>query len=132
MRASGHTQSSLAKACGLTRGAVSQWVNGDVGTIKGENLIRAAQALQVTPEWLVYGPSRKRATYQVEQNLAQYQYQSKGSADAGKSPPLRSKTRRLIQNILDLEVAGQLQTEHLTTLQNMVNLMARTAPRSKR
>jgi SOS-response transcriptional repressor LexA len=49
------SQTELAKACGVTKGAVSQWLNGTVRTLEGMNLISAAKFLKVRPEWLADG-----------------------------------------------------------------------------
>lgn len=48
-------QSWLAKKVGLTAPAVSKWVNGGTKTLEGTNLLKAAKALGVRPEWLAEG-----------------------------------------------------------------------------
>lgn len=45
-------QSELARAIGVTSVAVNGWCTGATKSIKGENLLKAAQALGVRPEWL--------------------------------------------------------------------------------
>lgn len=47
------TQEALAKACGVSREAVSQWESGSSKSLTGENLVAAAKALQVRVEWLL-------------------------------------------------------------------------------
>lgn len=55
LRAKGMRQIELAQAIGLTRGAISLWVNGMTKTLEGENLLKAAAALGVSPVWLASG-----------------------------------------------------------------------------
>lgn len=45
----------LARRARISRGAVSLWLSGDTKSIKGENLSRAAAALEVSPHWLATG-----------------------------------------------------------------------------
>lgn len=49
------TQQQLADAVNVSRPAVTQWETGETKTLEGENLVRVAQALGVTTEWLLYG-----------------------------------------------------------------------------
>lgn len=55
MAEKGMKQIELARAVGLTRGAVSLWLNGTTKELTGENLVNAARALGVTPTWLGTG-----------------------------------------------------------------------------
>ncbi|MFZ1326871.1 MAG: helix-turn-helix transcriptional regulator [Candidatus Contendobacter sp.] len=49
------TQQQLAAEVGISRPAVTQWETGETKSLEGENLVRVAQALSVTTEWLLYG-----------------------------------------------------------------------------
>lgn len=51
-------QIDLARACGITKGAVSQWFTGAVTSLEGENLMRAATFLGVSPMWLATGAGK--------------------------------------------------------------------------
>lgn len=53
--AAGINQSELSRRVGVTRGAVSFWLKGTITSLEGENLIRTAQALGVSPNWLATG-----------------------------------------------------------------------------
>lgn len=53
------SQSELARRLKLTRGAVSFWFNGVTKELAGENLIAAAQVLDVNPIWLSSGKGPK-------------------------------------------------------------------------
>jgi SOS-response transcriptional repressor LexA len=48
------TQQTLAKKLGVSRVSVTKWENGTTKP-DGENLHQLAVALQVTPEWILYG-----------------------------------------------------------------------------
>lgn len=51
----------LARQVGVARSSMSLWMNGTTKTIKGANLLKAAAALKVTPDWLVTGLGKKFA-----------------------------------------------------------------------
>jgi len=48
------TQQTLAKKLGVSRVSVTKWENGTTKP-DGENLHQLALALQVSPEWILYG-----------------------------------------------------------------------------
>lgn len=48
-------QSELARRIGTSSVAVNNWCTGSTKSIKGENLLKAASALRVRPEWLSTG-----------------------------------------------------------------------------
>lgn len=51
----GATKADLARACGISKPAVSSWFSGSTQSIEGQNLIRASGYLGVRPEWLATG-----------------------------------------------------------------------------
>jgi len=51
----GLTQVELAAAIGVTQSMISDIERGDTDDIMGSNLIRAADALRVSPRWLMIG-----------------------------------------------------------------------------
>jgi transcriptional regulator with XRE-family HTH domain len=53
-----HTQESLAKACGVTKSAVSQWEAGSTKNIKLETFLKLLSALRTDHEYLIYGAER--------------------------------------------------------------------------
>jgi transcriptional regulator with XRE-family HTH domain len=53
--AAGLTQLELAKACGITPGAISNLERGDSHKMAADHLFAAAKALRVDPEWLATG-----------------------------------------------------------------------------
>ena len=54
--AKGLTQIELAKICGISREALSQWESDTTENPKLEPLIRLYHALGTTPEYLLWGP----------------------------------------------------------------------------
>lgn len=48
-------QVELARACGIKPPSVADWLNGRSVNIEGKNLLSAAKALNVRPEWLSTG-----------------------------------------------------------------------------
>jgi phage repressor protein C with HTH and peptisase S24 domain len=65
----GLTKSDVWKGAGLSSGAYSHWMNG--GTLKGENLIKVANILNVNPIWLETGKGPREPLSQL-QNLPGY------------------------------------------------------------
>ncbi|UEP43169.1 MULTISPECIES: LexA family transcriptional regulator [Burkholderia] len=59
-------QSELARRVGVTRGAVSLWFKGSTTSLEGENLVKAAQYLGVSPNWLATGRGRMIPSQAVE------------------------------------------------------------------
>lgn len=45
----------VAKACGVSKQAVYQWMNGSSRSLKGDNLVAVARVLRVDPGWLSTG-----------------------------------------------------------------------------
>ena len=48
-------QAELARRAGVKPASVNNWLSGKTKTLKGENLLRAATALQCNPRWLSSG-----------------------------------------------------------------------------
>jgi len=66
----GLSKTDVWKRAGLSSGAYSHWMNG--GTLKGENLIKVARILGVSPIWLETGKGNKELLV-AAQDLAGYQ-----------------------------------------------------------
>ncbi|MFK3922123.1 S24 family peptidase [Pseudomonas fulva] len=56
------SQAALARACGIKPPSVNDWISGKTKTIEGQNLLRAAEFLKVTPLWLATGRGAMRKT----------------------------------------------------------------------
>ncbi|GAA5786112.1 S24 family peptidase [Chitiniphilus shinanonensis] len=50
-----YSQAWLARQVGVSSVAVNKWFNGGTTSLEGENLLKAARALRVRPEWLAAG-----------------------------------------------------------------------------
>lgn len=57
----GSSPAGLARACRISRASVSGWLSGDSKTIKGVNLVKAAEYLGVTENWLATGEPPMRS-----------------------------------------------------------------------
>lgn len=55
----GKNQSELARFVGVRSPSVNDWISGKTKTIKGQNLLRAAEFLKVNPLWLAEGKGPK-------------------------------------------------------------------------
>uniref|UniRef100_UPI00082BB79F S24 family peptidase n=1 Tax=Snodgrassella sp. CFCC 13594 TaxID=1775559 RepID=UPI00082BB79F len=49
------TQAALGKYCKIKAPSVSKWMNGSTKTLRGQNLLRAAEFLECDPDWLAEG-----------------------------------------------------------------------------
>jgi transcriptional regulator with XRE-family HTH domain len=54
------TQEGLAKAVGVSRGAVAQWELGIVANIRLQAFLRLCEVLRTTPQYLIFGSDRHR------------------------------------------------------------------------
>ncbi|QHE96831.1 LexA family protein [Pseudomonas cannabina] len=66
------SQAALARACGVTAPSVNDWVSGKTKTIEGQNLLLAADFLQVAPLWLATGKGRMRKTDTADEDSSQF------------------------------------------------------------
>ncbi|MBP8812344.1 MAG: helix-turn-helix transcriptional regulator [Laribacter sp.] len=55
MREAGISQAELARACGVKPPSVNGWLSGKSKFLRGENLLAAAKALNVSQAWLATG-----------------------------------------------------------------------------
>lgn len=57
---SGFNQSELARRVGVSRGAVSLWLNGSTTSLTGDNLLKVASVLGVSANWLASGRGKMK------------------------------------------------------------------------
>lgn len=55
MKSAGISQAELARMCGVKPPSVSGWLSGKAKFLRGENLLAAANALNVSQQWLATG-----------------------------------------------------------------------------
>lgn len=51
-KASGLTMEQLAARIGVSKSAISQWERGRIDKLSAENLLKLAEALEVSPRWI--------------------------------------------------------------------------------
>ena len=66
MDAAGVSQAALARACGVKPPSVNGWLNGKSKFLRGENLLLAARALNVSQEWLATGKGKRDAADRLQ------------------------------------------------------------------
>ena len=69
---SGLTKSAIAKSCGVSPSAVTQWLNGDTKAPTAEKLLRLARATRVSYTWLVEGKGAMNSTDAVSERVRSY------------------------------------------------------------
>lgn len=62
MREKGWTQAQLAREAGVNAEALRKQLKGDVASPRGDTLTSIARALDVTPEWLMFGVNTAAGT----------------------------------------------------------------------
>lgn len=82
-RAAGLSQAQLGKAVGISRAAISLWESGDTKNLKGANLLKAARALGVSPDWLETGKGEMAPALQEVPVPALSQIPIVGTTQAG-------------------------------------------------
>lgn len=55
-------QAWLSRRVGISTAAMTKWFNGTTQALDGENLIKAAKALDISPEWLATGRGKKEVS----------------------------------------------------------------------
>ena len=98
MKKSKISQVNLATACGVSPPSVNGWLSGKSKFLRGENLLSAAKALNVSPDWLATGEGRmddienilipnpsvnKKDSYHVEKEIVLKQYDAGGGMGSG-------------------------------------------------
>jgi phage repressor protein C with HTH and peptisase S24 domain len=83
------SQAELAQYCNVTQSAVSMWLNGRTKSIRGSNLLSAAEYLRVKPSWLSKGgeftslPGGSQTEFEVTQYVMVPRYSYQVTADNG-------------------------------------------------
>lgn len=110
------TQVELAAKTGLTKGAVNQWFKG-VSAPNGENLLKAASALGVTPEWLQTGKeSRNRVDYDGTSEEERRQMKALATMMLPITTPNSNRDLQRIIDALDSGYLGEEKTKEISML----------------
>ncbi|WP_295802169.1 helix-turn-helix transcriptional regulator [uncultured Microbulbifer sp.] len=122
----GLTQSELARSCGVSVQAVSQWESGSTKNPAASNVLATAKATGLSIEWLITGrqPVTARSiddehSSGVSEPMAEY---------CISKPPSRSRSSEEATLISMIELGvdkGFLTTQHLKAIRELVQLMTR-------
>jgi len=87
-----YTASDLARACGVTRQAVSQWMRGQSTNIRPDNLVCVADWLGVEVRWLATGDGAmlKRDTLTLDQLTPSQRVTLQAVMDSFGKPPMKN------------------------------------------
>ena len=100
------TQKQLAEAVDVSCPAVTQWESGEKKMLAGDNLVRAARALGVTTEWLLYGTGPGPGELRAEKkNPLGLDEETLLMAQAFQS--LSSTNRAVVRTVIDSLRAGR-------------------------
>lgn len=69
---SGMTKSAIAKACGVSPSAVTQWLSGETKAPTAERLLRLARATRVSYSWLIEGKGAMKAADEIAERVRPY------------------------------------------------------------
>lgn len=69
MDAASMSQAELARQVGVKPPSINGWLNGKAKFLRGENLLAAARALQVSQEWLATGKGSMRPAADADASL---------------------------------------------------------------
>lgn len=58
----GYSVATIAAACGVSRQAVYQWLNGETKKIDGDNLVELAEVSGYSSRWIATGKGSKTAS----------------------------------------------------------------------
>lgn len=64
--ASGITKKELSAKLGISASAITYWTNGKTNSIDGANLLAAAIALKVNPQWLATGEGSRDTAVPIQ------------------------------------------------------------------
>ena len=103
----GKRPADLARATGSSRASVSDWMSGKTKEIKGHRLIKAAQFLQVSPEWLATGkPPKNRQGSSVGEESPEYQMDDEMRALIRQLNKLPKKSRKALLEMIASLING--------------------------
>ena len=108
MERKGMRPAELARRVGISRASVSDWMSGKTKSLDGENLLRAAEALSVSPRWLQTGFGKEDlAPAQVSDVIASYDvvsvpvlsWEQASMFTPGTSRPVSSETWPVVDHV---------------------------------
>lgn len=88
------SQADLARACGISRAAVTKWMSGAVDDLKMAHLFTVSRLCGVNPEWLALGTGRKGPSLAGGGSAAVV---AEGSVHYDAEPSIEHRHRALLQ-----------------------------------
>ena len=101
------TQQQLADAVDVSRPAVTQWETGENKMLDGDNLVRVAQALGVTTEWLLYGTGSSSGETTRSEKKIPLGLDEESVLMAQAFQSLSSSNRAVVRTVIDSLRAGK-------------------------
>lgn len=86
----------VAKACGVSKQAVYQWISGSSKSLKGDNLVAVAKVLRVDPGWLSTGKGMAAQEEQAPYDVITPAAKEVAQAWMKLPPALQSSLRTMI------------------------------------
>lgn len=68
----GLTKAAFSRLVGVSGATVTDWESGEIKNLAGENLVKVATVLKVSPEWLLSGKVSTAAPLQASDVVAEY------------------------------------------------------------
>jgi transcriptional regulator with XRE-family HTH domain len=68
----GMSKAEFSRRVGVSGATVTDWENGVIKTLAGENLVKAASVLHVSPEWLLKGKGEPDTVLVASEDRAEY------------------------------------------------------------
>lgn len=92
-----YSKAAFSRLVGVSGATVTDWESGVIKTLAGENLLKVAAVLKVTPEWLLTGKGGAAAPLHVSQDRAEYGHSELLAAWELLTPPERADFLRQIK-----------------------------------
>ncbi|KJV33249.1 hypothetical protein VI06_03390 [Aquitalea magnusonii] len=95
--------SELAEKIGKSAATITQWKSGTTKMIEADNLLRACQALNARPEYIMFGVGPMWAEKEID---SQYSYEKLSGPSHEKLPPIKAESGSVDLKDIDLVLSG--------------------------